>query len=155
MTDWLGKMNKTNVIMNQTPLKCKINSDEGDAALLAVTFPSLWTAWEGIWNSSAKSLRPAAFSTDFQTSVGPVNDFSLQYYWEKIEATRISKSWCLPFITDKMNVMSFVFFPSHWSPSKMQLCFSPLSQPLLTHGIYSFCLLVHTFFYMLGHSNIT
>lgn len=44
MTDWLGKMNKTNIIMNQRTLKCKINSDEGDAALLVVTFPSLWTA---------------------------------------------------------------------------------------------------------------
>lgn len=42
--------------MNQRTLKCKINSDEGDAALLVVTFPSLWTACEGIWNSSVKSL---------------------------------------------------------------------------------------------------
>lgn len=69
--------------MNQRTLKCKINSDEGDAALLVVTFPSLWTACEGIWNSSVKSLRPAAFFTDFQTGVGPVHDFPLQYYQEK------------------------------------------------------------------------
>lgn len=75
---------------------------------------------------------------------GSCSWLSLTILPRKIEAIRIFKSWCLPFINDKMNYMSFVFFPSHWSSSKMQLPTFPSF--LLTHGIYSLCLPLHTFF---------